>query len=103
MPMAALAEVLKPYLGRPVVDMTGLKGNYQVALDFSKADMLAASTTAKAPDGAAGNPDSPVAATDPPGSSLLAALRRYGLRLEARKEPVEVLVVDHLEKTPTAN
>ena len=102
--LTALAESLKPYLGRPVVDMTGLKGTYQVALDFSLADMSAASKAAGIPEGVATDSGgSPVSLSDPPGNSILSALRRYGLRLEPRKAPLEQLVVDHLEKTPTAN
>jgi uncharacterized protein (TIGR03435 family) len=104
MPLTALAESLKPYLGRPVVDMTGLRGTYQVTLDFSRADMLAVSKAASIPEGAAADSgNAPVTASDPPGNSILSALRRYGLRLEPRKAPVEYLVVDHLEKAPTAN
>lgn len=37
------------------------------------------------------------------GDSLSNALEKLGLKLESRKSPVEVLVIDHAEKTPTDN
>jgi uncharacterized protein (TIGR03435 family) len=41
---------------------------------------------------------------DPDGVSLLNAVQsQLGLKLEARRGPVELIVVDHLEKTPTEN
>ena len=42
-------------------------------------------------------------ASDPSGSSMFKAVQQLGLKLDARKAPVEVIVVDHLEKTPTEN
>jgi uncharacterized protein (TIGR03435 family) len=94
--------------GRQVVDMTELKGNYQVALDFSLADlmnMVRASGMAMpgAPGGgAAASPAE--AASDPGGaSSLLAAVQALGLKLEQRKAVVEQLIIDHCEKSPTEN
>jgi len=37
------------------------------------------------------------------GEGLIASIERGGLKLEARRAPVETIVVDHLEKTPTGN
>ena len=37
------------------------------------------------------------------GDSLYGAVEKLGLKLESRKAPVEVLVVDHAEKTPSDN
>jgi uncharacterized protein (TIGR03435 family) len=42
-------------------------------------------------------------ASDPTGSSVFSSVQRLGLKLESRKAPVEQLMVDHLEKTPTEN
>ena len=82
MPMAALAQILASYLRAPVLDETRLAGNYQAVLEFS----VAATERDEA------SPD-----------ALLAAVGRLGLRLERRKAPVEVLVVDSLLRTPSAN
>lgn len=83
MSMTALAGKLAENLNQPVSDATGLEGNYEITLDWTPDDRPAAS------DGATG--------------SIFAALQELGLRLEPRKAPVEMLVVDHAEKVPTEN
>ena len=43
---------------------------------------------------------------DPPAEragSIYDSVQRYGLKLEPRKAPMEVLIVDHIEKEPTEN
>lgn len=63
---------------RPVVDMTGLKGVYDVTLDWADAGQ-----------------------TEKP-SLFTAVSEQLGLKLEAQKAPVEILVIDHAEK-PSEN
>jgi uncharacterized protein (TIGR03435 family) len=97
--------------GRQIVDMTGLKGYYDVAIDFSLAEFLnmVRTTGMNAPGGAgAKSPgaDGPAdLASDPGGgaASVIEAVRALGLRLESRKTMVEQLIIDHAEKTPTEN
>ena len=113
--MAGFADMLTQFSqssgggGRQVVDMTELKGNYQVALDFALADLmnLARQAGVAVPMPAGGAAPAPLpadAASDPSGaSSLLAAVQALGLKLEPRKAVVEQLVIDHLEKSPTEN
>ena len=109
--MEALAAILAPFLDRPVVDMTELKGPYKVALDISMQDLLAVakSTGVAVPGGLPGAPGAgagnqpAAAASDPSGSSIFRAVQELGLKLDSRKAPVEVIVVDHLEKMPTEN
>jgi len=106
MTMAQLADSLTKFLGRPVVDKTGLAGNYQVSLDLSMEDLRAAAASAgvnvpRVPAAAAaGNTTS---APDPSGSSLFANIQDLGLKLDSRKDPVDMIVIDHLEKVPTEN
>jgi uncharacterized protein (TIGR03435 family) len=116
MSMARLADMLTTFVDRPVVDMTELKGAYQVALELPMQELVNMAR-AMAPelagpggpigrgpnpaDGAAG-PGTPLA-SDPSGTSMFQAVQQLGLRLEPRKAPVETIVVDHLEKTPTEN
>jgi uncharacterized protein (TIGR03435 family) len=110
MTLAQLAEVLSRFVDRPVVDMTELKGNYQVTLELSM-DVLrnvakSAGVNIPAQPSAGGDAGkSPAdAASDPSGSSsIFASVQQMGLRLEARKAPIDLIVVDHLEKTPTEN
>jgi uncharacterized protein (TIGR03435 family) len=95
---------LVPYLNRPVVDMTGLKGTYQVTMEFSLADTMGVVRAADQRNGVApAGGDAPAMASDPTGSSVFSSVQRLGLKLESRKAPVEQLMVDHLEKTPTEN
>jgi uncharacterized protein (TIGR03435 family) len=113
--MAGFADMLTQFavLGgggvSQVVDMTELKGNYQVALDFSLADLMSMVRAAGvALPGAAGGgapSNSPADAASEPGgtSSLNKAVQALGLKLEQRKAMVEQLIVDHVEKTPTEN
>jgi uncharacterized protein (TIGR03435 family) len=86
LPMSGLAYLLsRVETERPIVDMTGLNGMYEVKLDWSWHQLQnAGSETA--------------------GPSLFTALEeQLGLKLEARKGPVGILVVDSAEKIPAAN
>ena len=97
--------------GKRVVDMTGLKGYYQVALDFSLADLIAMARAqgmdipAGAPGTGGGSAARPAdAASDPSGSvGLFTAVQALGLKLEQRKAVTEQLIVEKVEKTPTEN
>ena len=83
--MQRFAEFLTDEAGRPVVDKTGLNGSYDLTLDW------AADNSATANEGATG-------------PSLFTALQeQLGLKLESTKGPVETIVVDHAERTPTEN
>jgi uncharacterized protein (TIGR03435 family) len=91
-PMRNVTEFLSRQTGRPVLDETGLKGFYSFTLDFAPEE------AAPAPAPGSPIPDSAV------GPSLFNALQEQaGLKLEARKAPVEFLLVDHAEKIPTEN
>lgn len=110
MSMEMLTEMLSQYLDRPVVDLTELKGKYQVALDISMDTLMAMARKAGINMGAAGMPagggkaSNPAdAASDPTGTSLFTSVQQLGLKLEARKLPYDYLVIDHVEKTPTEN
>jgi len=108
MPLSALAEFLSRFMERPVLDMTELKGNYQVALDLSMDDLrsIAKSAGVMIPGpGGGGEPGKAPAdsASDPSGSSIFSTIQQLGLKLDSRKAPVEMIVVDHLEKAPTEN
>jgi uncharacterized protein (TIGR03435 family) len=99
--------------GTQVVDMTNLKGNYQVAVEISLGDLMAfareqaremgVNVPATAGGGAADT--SPAAAASDPagGAGIYASVEKLGLKLEQRKAKVEQLVIDHVEKTPTDN
>jgi uncharacterized protein (TIGR03435 family) len=103
--------------GKQVVDMTGIKGNYDATVELSLLELIAMARAAGADipaGGPAGIPGGPAGggrgntaaiASDPSagGSSLTDAVQSMGLKLESRKATVDQLVVDHIEKTPTEN
>ena len=89
-----------------VVDLTGLQGHYNVAIDFSLADLLkiAQAVGVNIPQQPGGGAPGGLAASDPGASSSLGdAVKALGLKLESRKAPIEQLVVDNADKTPTNN
>jgi len=98
--MAELAAEISPFSDRPIVDETGLKGSYDVTMDISVQEVMAAarSMSADVPPPAAGGTEA-----SEPGGSLSTAIKSMGLKLELRKVPMLVVVVDHCEKMPTDN
>jgi uncharacterized protein (TIGR03435 family) len=85
-----LAVLLTRFMQQPVLDMTSLKGQYDVNLQWTP-DAVNASPSTDAGD-IAGAP------------SLFAALReQLGLRLEGRRGPMDVVVVDHANRIPIGN
>jgi uncharacterized protein (TIGR03435 family) len=101
--MTDLAMTPMPYVDdTPVFDMTGLKGYYQIVMEVPG---LPNSRRLGVSSGMAATADAgppPTDAPDPAGS-IFASAQRLGLQLEKRKAPVEHIVVEHLEKTPTEN
>jgi uncharacterized protein (TIGR03435 family) len=90
-PMLAL---LSRELREPVIDQTGLKGRFNYFIDI---DPYFTEESRKAAAGVDGPP--------PDANAIIAAAfqKELGLKVEAKKVPVEVIVVDHVEKTPTEN
>jgi uncharacterized protein (TIGR03435 family) len=79
------ADMLSREVGRPVLDMTHLQGYFDVTLNWT-------------PDSAATGSEGKLDA----GDSVFTAIReQLGLRLVPQKAPIDVLVIDHLEKVPT--
>jgi uncharacterized protein (TIGR03435 family) len=93
----SLIDSLAKLVDRPVVDMTDLKGRYDFTLEYS-VDELRTMVRGFGAD-ASRIPDM----GGDPTISIFSSLEALGLKLEARKAPVEVVVIDHSEKTPTAN
>ncbi len=91
MSMAKLTTLLSRFLRQTVLDQTGLTGAYDINLVWTP-ENLRPTTDAAEP---AGTPSGP--------SIFTAIQQQLGLKLESRKGPVEVLVIDHAEKTPVEN
>jgi uncharacterized protein (TIGR03435 family) len=75
--MAGLAHRLSLDVGRPVLDRTEIKGFFRITLEWAR---------------------------EGDGPSVFAAIQeQLGLKLEATKAPIEILVIDHAQKVPTEN
>lgn len=104
MSLAGFATVLSQAVDRPVVDQTGVKGNYQVSYGFSlSAQLEALENAAREPGQQDGNPAPPPGAASDPRSSIFSSVQQLGLKLEPRKLPWNVVVIDHIDNTPTEN
>jgi bla regulator protein BlaR1 len=94
-----LASTLSSQLGRTVIDRTGLKGNFDFKLTWTPDPGQSATPLGGGPPPGADAPPPP----DPNGPSVFTALQeQLGLRLESQKGPVEMLVIDRVEK-PSEN
>jgi uncharacterized protein (TIGR03435 family) len=102
--MASLAATLERFLDRPVVDLTDLKGSYDLSFDVTVEDYRAMLIRSAVVAGVTLPPDV-LRLLDPASSpgSLFDALDKLGLKLTARKAPLDVLVVDKILKSPTDN
>jgi uncharacterized protein (TIGR03435 family) len=79
--MSELAELLTTFMDRPVFDRTGLNAKYDFTLTYA--------------------PEGSPSTTEP---DIFAAVEtQLGLKLEPKKGPVEMIVVDRAEKTPSGN
>lgn len=108
--MKSFAELLSVgVLDKPVVDMTGLKGGYDVAVELSEFEAMGVIRTSLSflpiggPGGGGSERGGVAVASDPSGSMLRSSIAKLGLALDARKLPLDLLVVDRMEKTPTGN
>lgn len=105
MRMPGLVDILARSVDRPVVDQTGLKGTYDFNLDYTPDEstrMPMPGGMPPPPPGGGGEMHGPESPDN--GLSLFAALQaQLGLKLEAKKGPVELIVIDRVEKAPTEN
>jgi len=77
--MEELAAGLVRFAGKPVVDMTGIEGKYQVSIETWRET------------------------GDDPGQTVFVAVEKLGLKLEPRKLTLDTVVVDRVSKKPTEN
>jgi len=98
-----LSDSLTQFVGRPVVDQTGIKGNYKVTLDMSREDLMsmARQIGLNIPGGAGVGGPAAGPADPSGGTSAFRSVEAMGLKLEPKKAPVDFMVIDKLEKTPT--
>jgi uncharacterized protein (TIGR03435 family) len=101
--MLQFSSNLERFADRPIVDMTGLKGRYDFGFDINEEDyrpMLIRSAIAA---GVSLPPQALKIAESGSPAALADAVSQTGLKLESRKAPLDVIVVDDALKTPTEN
>ncbi len=104
--MAQLADRLQnmaPELSWPVLDATGIEGGWDFALTFSR---IAGMAMGRGRGGDVAPADGALpAASEPSGALTLfeAVEKQLGLKLDMRKRPEQVMVIDHIEQKPTEN
>jgi uncharacterized protein (TIGR03435 family) len=84
-PISQLIDMIQMILRAPIVDQTGLKGRYDATLNIGALI------------------STPIQNDDMTGTVITAVQDLLGLKLEPKKGPVDMLVVDHAEKVPTEN
>lgn len=107
--LPGFADMLSRYVDRPVVDMTGIQGVYDFAMNLSMEEIMhmkgaiggVMAVRVAGPGGDSGGPAD--AASDSTGPSVFQSVQQYGLKLDARKAPVDILTIDRAEKLPTEN
>jgi uncharacterized protein (TIGR03435 family) len=84
--MRQVASELSDTLQRTVVDRTGLEGNFSALVTYTPDSVSATGADQPAPD--------------PNATSIFTALQeQLGLRLDSTRGPVEILVIDHIERS----
>jgi uncharacterized protein (TIGR03435 family) len=92
-----LATLLSRFMRQTVLDMTGLQGSYAVNLVWTPENLHPAAKPA-------GEITAAESAEAPAGPSIFTAVQeQLGLKLESRKSPVDVLVIDQADKVPAEN
>jgi uncharacterized protein (TIGR03435 family) len=97
------ATILERYLDRPIVNLTELKGRYDVTLEVTPEDYQAMLIRVAMSAGLVLPPEVTRLADGNSVPSLMDALQQAGLKLDARKAPLDFLVIDQARKTPTDN
>ena len=99
--MPEIVKTLSGQLGRPVIDATGLKGKYDFdmtwIIDMSGVQAMLAARGATPDDG------HPMAEAGEGPTLQHAVQEQLGLKLNSKKGPGDIVVVDHAEKVPIGN
>jgi uncharacterized protein (TIGR03435 family) len=93
MPLSSLLLVLSQQVGRTVLDKTGLNGRYDFTWNFNQS---------AAPGGGRGGPAGAAPSDSEPASIFTVLQEELGLKLDSGKGPVEIIVIDHIER-PSGN
>jgi len=108
--ISGLADMLSNMFDRPVLDRTEIQGTYNITLDVAMEDLammrgavrvMAGGPGAGGPEGP--RPDGSPAPESAPAPSIFSAIQKLGLKLEPRKESLDFIIIDGINKVPTEN
>jgi len=103
LPLWVFCRNLERYSDRQIIDMTGLTGAYTFTVNLTPEDYMAMMFRSAVLRGAKIMPEAQALLDANPAAAISDALGQVGLKLEARKAPLDILVIDSALKTPTAN
>lgn len=98
---AQMADILSRFVDLPIVDMTNLTGKFDITIPVTQDDyrLLLIRSAISAGVNVGFTPPEAAGA----GESLIGGLEKAGLHLEHRKAPLDMIIIDHADKNPTAN
>ena len=103
MDMTTFADTFSRFLDKPLVDMTKLTATYDFTVTLTPEDYRAILIRSALNAGVTLPPEAMKLLEGNTADSLYSGLRALGLKIDARKAPLEVVVVDNVLKTPTEN
>ncbi len=103
MSLNQLCQQLERYVDRPIINMTELKGTYDVTLKLTPEDYQAMLIRVAVNSGVVLPPQVLQYMEGSSISSLFEAIQQAGLKLDPRKAPLDLIVVDQAQKTPADN
>jgi uncharacterized protein (TIGR03435 family) len=103
LPLWVVCRTLERYSDRQIIDMTGLTGAYSFTVEVTPEDYQAMNLRGAVVRGINLPPEAQKFLDSTSPLALSDALQQVGLKLEARKAALDVIVIDGALKTPTAN
>lgn len=101
--MPTLVDTLETYMDRPIVDQSNLNGFFDVTLEITAEDYRVMLIRAAIANGIVLPPQAQRLIDGATTPSLFDAIEKQGLKLEPRRLPLDVIVVDQISKSPTEN
>src|ERR1051326_2027656 len=101
--MANFSDMIGRWTDRPVLDKTGITGQYDLKLDLALEDLQRSRSVVGAITVDGGPSNANPAPDGPPTASLFTSVQKLGLKLEAKRAPLDLLVIDKAEKVPLEN
>jgi uncharacterized protein (TIGR03435 family) len=99
----ALVDLLGRFMDRPVLDLTKLEGRYTISFPITPEEYMPMMVRSAVNAGITLPPQALQLLDTPAIGSVVDGLKSVGLLLQARKAPLDMLVVDSIERTPTEN